>query len=278
MNIRQTIKTMALLFMGMASAHAQQTYTFGVTNQRTPLLTAEYWNPILLYITKKSHVPLTLKMGRGSAETAEMIHQGAFDFVYSNHIFQRQNQAAGYRVFARPMEQSIRGEIVTLPDGPIRTLADLNGKDVAFPSKWAFVGYAVPITHLKRAQVRVKAVFASNQEGAMGQLRAHQVSAAGVNSEIMRDFAKREHFHYRIIWASVPYLNLPIAAQARVPADKIQAVKQAFLQMAKDPEGARILKASAQLVKQKGPLGFIAADDKEYENQKEVYSRMGGGL
>lgn len=278
MNKRQIITIMGLLLAGMASAQAEQLYTFGVTNQRTPLLTAEYWNPILLYITKKSHVPLTLKMGRGSAETAEMIHRGAFDFVYSNHIFQWQNQAAGYRVFARPMQQSIRGEIVTLPDAPIRTLADLNGKEVAFPSKWAFVGYAVPMASLQRAQVRIKPVFASNQEGAMGQLRARQVSAAGVNSEIMRDFAKREHFRYRIVWSSIPYLNLPIAAQARVPADKIQAVKQAFLHMAKDPEGARILKASAQLVKQKGPLGFTAADDKEYENQKEVYDRMGGAF
>jgi hypothetical protein len=33
-------------------------YAFNVLNQRTLALTAEYWNPILTYVSKKSGVPL----------------------------------------------------------------------------------------------------------------------------------------------------------------------------------------------------------------------------
>jgi len=38
-----------------------------------------------------------------------------------------------------------------------------------------------------------------------------------------------------------------------------------------DPEGKRILEASAALIGQKPPLGFEPATDQEYRNQWEFY-------
>jgi hypothetical protein len=44
-----------------------------------------------------------------------------------------------------------------------------------------------------------------------------------------------------------------------------------LLQMADDPEGAKILASSAELIKQKPPLGFIAAKDSEFDNMRRFY-------
>lgn len=273
--MKKTITIAVWTLILAINAHAaERTYSFGVTNQRTPLLTAEYWNPILLYVSRKSGVPLELKMGRGAVETAGMIQRGEFDFVYSNHIFIPQNLAAGYRVFVRPMKAAIRGQIVVLDNSRIRSLKGLAGKEVAFPSLLAFAGYAIVMDQLNRARIHIRPVFSSNQEGAIGQLSTRQVSAAGVNSEIMADFAKRENLKYRILWTSPPYLNLPIAAHPRVPQDKVDAVKRVFLEMAHDPAGLKILQSSAHLVKQKGPLGFVATSNQEYAVQKQIYKHQ----
>lgn len=261
--------SLALLSQGVQAD--EKNYSFGVLNQRSITLTAQYWNPILKYLGDKSGVRLQLKMGKTAPETSAMTGRGEFDFVYSNHIFTPANQSAGYRVIARPAEVAIQGQIVTLADSPIRTLKDLEGKEVGFPSLSAFVGYAVPMNALLHAGIAVRPVFAGNQEGIMGQIKAGRVVAAGVNSQLMDDFAQREGVKYRVLWSSEEYLNLPISAHPLVPKEDVAAVRTALLNMAKDAEGLKILEASAALVKQSPPFGFVPAEDREYENYRKFY-------
>jgi phosphonate transport system substrate-binding protein len=124
---------------------------------------------------------------------------------------------------------------------------------------------------LLQAGIQVKPVFAGNQEGIMGQLKAGRVIAAGVNSQVMRDFARRENVRYRVLWTSEDYLNLPISAHPSVPKEIVAAVREAFLNMARDPAGMKILETSAALIQQKPPYGFVPADDREYENYRSYY-------
>lgn len=261
-----------LVFFYALSARAEdKIWTFNVLNQRSIPLTLEYWNPILKYVSEKSGARLELKMAKSAPESSAAIGRGEYDFVYSNHIFAPANASVGYRVFAQPREEAIRAEIVTLENASIRTLRDLQELEVGFPSAAAFVGYAVPMNALLQAGVNVKPVFAGNQEGIMGQLKAGRVLAAGVNSQVMRDYAQRENVKYRVLWRSEEYQNLPLAAHPRVPAAVMAAVRQAVVGMDKDPEGKKILESVAVLIKQKPPYGFVAADDKEYDNYRDYY-------
>lgn len=257
----------------------EKTYSFGVANQRSILLTAQYWNPILKYVSDKSGVRLELKLAKTAQESSAMAEQGAYDFIYSNHIFSHLHDAPGYRVIAQPVASAIRGQIVTLANSPIQTLEQLQGKTVGFPSVSAFAGYALPMNALLQAHVSVTPTFAGNQEGIMAQLKAGRVIAAGVNSEIMNDYAERENFKYRVLWESESYQNLPIAALPSVPAEKVKAVRDAFVKMTKDPAGYKILTDCANIVKQDPPYGFFYADDKDYENYRKFYkSYLNKGL
>lgn len=277
---RTVAGTLRLLGLGIAlavttaAAHGEdKTYSFGVITQRSPVLTAQYWNPILRHVSERSGVPLTLKLAKTAPDHSDMIGRGEFDFIYSNHNFTPKNDAVGYRVITRPMEAAIMGQIVVPGDSPIHSLAELDGGEVVFPSKVAFVGYHVPMDALLRAGVQVKPLFAGNQEGAMGQLKTRRVPAAGVNSQIMRDYAEREGYQYRVLWTSEPYLNIPVSAHPSVPATKVKAVQQALVAMSSDPEGAKILAASAELIKQKPPYGFIAAMDRDFDNYRRFYRK-----
>jgi phosphonate transport system substrate-binding protein len=258
--------------LGTGSLWGQEkVYSFGVITQRSPILTAQYWNPILRYVSEKSGVPLVLKLAKTGPEHSAMIGRGEFDFIYSNHNFKADNDVVGYRVIARPREEAIQGQIVVLASSGVQSLQALEGREVVFPSQVAFVGYYVPMDALLRAGITVKPLFAGNQEGAMGQLKAGRVVAAGVNSQIMRDFAHREQVEYRVLWSSEKYLNIPISVHPSVPKDKVAKVREALIHMAADPEGARILAASAELVKQKPPYGFVAAEDAEFDNVRRFY-------
>jgi len=261
-----------LLLISVGSCWGQnQPYSFGVIIWRSPTLTAQFWNPILRYVSERSGVPLQLKVAKTGPEHTAMVGHGAVDFLYSNHNFIKENEATRYQVFARPKEDAGTGEIVVLADSSIRSLSDLEGREVAFPHAAAFFGYHLPMDALLRKRIQVSAHFAGTQEGAMTQLKAGRVVAAGVNAEVMRAFAQRENISYRVLWSSEKYLSLALSALPSVPADKVKAVRGAFLGMADDPDGAKVLASSADILKQTAPLRFIEARDTDFDNMRRFY-------
>ena len=264
----------ALGALGTTSAPAlasEPTLYFGVLNQRSIALTAQYWNPILQYVSQQSGVQLQLKVGKTAPETTAMTLRGEFAFAFTNHLFTPERVRLGYRVIARPNSPGIQTLIVVPDDSPLQTLADLNGRRMAYPSREAFLGYAVPGDALRRARVETTATFAGNQEGAMAQLQAKAVDAAAVNSQVLENYARRENFHYRVLWRSEPYQDLPIMANPAVPKARVEAVRGAFIGMAADPAGRKILEAGAALLKLTGPLGFVSAENSDYANYIEFY-------
>jgi phosphonate transport system substrate-binding protein len=273
MLIRRASRWLALFLAlwSLPPAAAEPGYSFGVLSQRSAVLTAEYWNPVLDYVSRKAGVALQLKITRTAPESNGAIAKGEYDFVYSNTIFLPATSAQGYQVILRPKAEAIAGQIVTLEASPIKVLSDLKGQVVGFPSKAAFVGYAVPMDHLIRQGIAVVPVFGGNQEGIMGQLKAGKVMAAGVNSQVMRAYAARENLPYRVLWESPSYHNLPVSAHPRVPAAAAKAVQRAFAGMENDPEGRQVLEASAQVIQQKPPYGFLAASQKDYQNYLDFY-------
>jgi phosphonate transport system substrate-binding protein len=119
--------------------------------------------------------------------------------------------------------------------------------------------------------VNVKVVFTGNQEASSAQLRVNKIAAAGVNSSVMSRYGRREAFQYRALWTSEIYQDLCIMANPKVPADKVAAVRAALISMAKDPEGRQVLEAGAELLKSDGELGFVAAENRDYDNYRKFY-------
>lgn len=267
--MKRYLPLVALLFL--AAPAAAETYSFGVLPHRSATLTAQYWNPILDYAGRKSGVTLELVTRKSSQDYSDAEARGDFDFVYNNHIFAPSHAAAAYRVIARMAGKPIHAQIVVMENSPARSLRDLEGGELGAPNRNGFTGYAAPMSALILAGVNVTPAFGGNQEGVMAQLRAGRIPAAGVNSRVMREYAERENLKYRALWTSEPYLDLPVAAHPRVPPAVVKAVRDALTGMAADAEGQKVLAASAAVVKQEPPWGFVPAQDADYRNQSEVY-------
>ncbi|MEW6119796.1 MAG: phosphate/phosphite/phosphonate ABC transporter substrate-binding protein [Pseudomonadota bacterium] len=269
--MNRIILGLIMLFSPLAHAGEGVPHAFGVLNQRSLQATAAYWNPILNYIFARSGVPLELHIGRTANETTDRVVAGRLDFAYTNHLFTPRRAQLGWRVLARQDSPGIRGQIVVLEDSPIRTLAELDGKAVSFPNPYAFVGYYVPMDALVRAGIRVVPRFSGNQEAAMGQLMSGQVAAAGVNHQVMMDFARRSGIRYRVLHESEPYFDLAVMASPRVSAADGEKVRRAFVEMAGDPEGARVLQQAGQAIGLERARGFAHADDRDYANYRNFF-------
>jgi phosphonate transport system substrate-binding protein len=263
----------AVLAMSVAlpGAAAEEPLSFYVLHQRTISLTAQYWNPILTHVSAKSGVALDLKLAKTAQEGNANAEAGKYDFQYTNHFFTPERHRLGWKVIARPAGPGIRSQVVVPEDSPIRSLQDLKGKEVGFVSPDGFTGYWLPMDALLRADVDFKPVFTGNQEASFAQLRVNKIAAAGVNSSVMARYGRRESFKYRALWTSEPYGDLCIMAHPKVPAQKVAAVRAALIDMVNDPHGREVLQAGADLLKMNGDLGFVAAEDEEYDNYRKFY-------
>ena len=271
---RAVLALAAVAALGTSLSSRAETYAFNVLNQRSVALTAQYWTPILIYVSKKSGVPLELRLAKTTKEANALAEQGAYHFLYTNHFFTPERDKLGFRVIARPAGPGIRGAIVVPNDSPIKSLEELNGKEVAFASPDAFAAYWLPMDALLKSKVNVKVNFTPNQEAGFAQLRVGTVAAMGANDTVIQRYARREGFEYRLLWTSELYNDLCIMASSKVPPAKAKAVRDALVNMMNDPEGRKVLEAGADLLKMKKTnLGFIATDNKDYDNYRAFYKR-----
>jgi phosphonate transport system substrate-binding protein len=254
----------------LAPGGAAQTrpLVFGVLNQQSPALTAERWNPILHYLGSVAGVPLVLRMGPTVEETDAMMGRGEMDFMFTNHNFQPEFDTVGYRVIARWAGDAIHGVIAVPLDSSRTRLKDLEGARVAFPSRDAFVAYAVPKLALKQAGVRVQETFAANQEGVLAQLKARRVDAGAVNSRFLAQYAEREGVRFREVFVSEGYPDLAVIVHPRVPAPVVERVRKAMIEMRNDPAAAPVLEKARF-------RGFEPATDRDYEGVRRVYRQVG---
>jgi len=282
--MRQFFKPLALLSLGFfcqlpLTASAEETvYRFSPVNQYDINLTAAYWNPIIQYVSEKSGVKLSLKIGRTSADTTSYVLAKEVEFVFSNHLFSPEREKLGWRVFGRRNTPAIQGQIVVPADSQVTSLAQLKEQSVGFPGPEAFIAYKVPYAHLLNQNISVNVVFGGNMNGALAQLFAGKVQAVGGNSQLIDAYAQREKKSFRVLWTSEPYHDLALMASSKVSDATMKAVATAFFNMKNDPKGREILHEAAAKTGMDKDAYFIPADDRDYASYKRFYQSAPASL
>lgn len=269
-----TLRAALALFFAMlcgipgaaAASPAAPSYAFAPVTQYNLKLTASYWNPILHYVSQRSGVRLNLKLGRTADDTTAFVLAGGVDFAFTNHLSDPDRVRLGWSVFARRNGAPVQAQIVVPADSKISSLAELAGARVVFPDPEAFLSYRLPYAELARQGVRVDTAFAGNMDAAFTQLFSGRARAAGVHSQLVQHYAGRENKAYRVLWRSASFKDLPLIASKRVPPQQLQAVADAFLGMAREPQGRRILADAAALLHAREPLSFVPAAADDYDD------------
>ncbi len=246
-------------------------YHFSPVNQANIATAASYWNPIVAYVSEKSGVKLSLKLGRTSADTTAYVLAQEVDFAFTNHLFSPEREQLGWKVFGRRNTPALHGVIVVPADSPITQLAQLEGKEVGFPGPEAFIAYKTTYAQLLQQKIHVRAVFGGNMDGAFAQLFSGKVAAVGANSQLAEGYTKREGKAFRTLWTSDAYHDLALMVAPKVPERDAQAVARAFVGMAADPRGREILASANALIGLPRDAVFIASDGREYAAYRRFY-------
>ena len=262
----------AWLLAGAATAQTEApAYRFSPVNQYGINLTAAYWNPIIAYVSEKSGVPLQLKIGRTSADTTAFVLAQEVEFVFTNHLFSPEREQLGWKVFGRRLTPPVHGQILVPADSPVTDLAQLSGKEIAFPGPEALVAYKFPTAQLMSRKIDAKTVFGGNMDGALAQMFSGKVAAVGANSQLAEGYARRENKSYRVLWSSPPLHDLALMSAAKVPEKVQKAVARAFVGMHADPKGREVLQQASANVGLTAEAYFIASDGSEYAGYRDFY-------
>lgn len=269
--IRRFILAGAAIFCAAGASARETVYRFSPVNQWDINKTAAYWNPIIRYVSEKSGLKLELKIARTSAETTELVLAQEVEFVFTNHLFSPEREALGWKVFGRREAPPLHGQIAVPADSPITRLEELEGQEVSFAGKEAFVGYKVPYAHLLSRGINAKPVFGGNQNAAFDQMFAGRAKATGSNSMLIDGYANRTKRSFRILWTSEAYHDLALMVSGKVPEKDARAVRNAFLSMHKNPEGMAILRAASREVGLEDDARFVPASAADYANYRKFY-------
>lgn len=156
-----------------------------------------------------------------------------------------------------------------------QTLDDLRGATVAFTDPESNTGCLVPSVELtvRGHDPRTffnKVIFTSSHDRSIRAVAAGLVDAAAVDSLVWEFLARREENlrrGVRSIWRSPPYGPPPVVVRQGLEPAIENALREAFLALDRDAEGARLL--SAIEIKR-----FVPPEPQAYATAIELYRRF----
>lgn len=219
-------------------------YTVSVVPQMSAADIDRDWQPVLRRLGERIGARLTLKVTASIPRFEQTLWSGEPDLAYMNPYHQvLAHRAHRYEPVVRD-EQALTGILVVRADDPIRSVRELDGKDVAFPAPNAF-GASLWMRALlaEREGIAIRPRYVRTHSNTYRQvLVGHAAAGGGVNNTLARERPEvREAL--RVLLETPGVAPHPLAAHPRVPAPVRAAIVAALQAMALDPADAPLLEA-----------------------------------
>jgi len=215
-----------------------------VVPQRPPAETFAVWTPLLQQLGQVSKQCFVLRVAPTIPTFEAELRSGRADCVYMNpyHAVLAQRWR-GYIPLVRDGSKPLRGLLVVRKDSPIRSIRELNGQAVAFPSPNAFAATLLPRVLLARQCITIQPVFENTHSNvyrsvALGMLPA----GGGINNTLRRERPElREEL--RVLWQTPPFPSHPFACLPSLAQARREALQAGFLTLATNPANHGLLDA-----------------------------------
>ncbi len=233
-----------LLSFLLTPAFAGQVYILSVVPQFTPVDIGLRWAPLLAYLEKEAGVSLQLRVMDRIPKFESDFLAGLPDFVFLNpyHAVMAK-KARGYVPLLRG-GAPLNGILVVDRNGPVKRLADLEGKTLAFPSPNAF-GASLYLRALLAEKEKI--TFTPSYVGTHQNVYRHVLlgmvaAGGGVGATLEKEPASAQS-RLVAIYSTPGVASHPLAAHPRVPAEVRERLVAALLKLDHDPAGRKLLEA-----------------------------------
>lgn len=233
------------------------------------------FTPLTTYLSEKLGQPVTLRISKDYQAHTDAAGRNEIDIAYlgpSLYINLRdaygaQQLLARQQIGANP---TYHGKIFVRQDSPIRTLADLPGKRFAFGEPHSTMSYLVPRYMLWQAGISVQQFgahkFVGDHINVALAVLAGDFDAGAVKADVFYQYESRG---LRAIGTSEPFSDHVLVASRRLPEALVGRLREALLQLSRDPRGAAILEALTP-----GVTALVPAQDRDYDSLRRVLKKL----
>lgn len=224
--------------------HAEaRVYTLAVVPQHPSLIIHRNWQPLLKRLQQDTGLQFRLKTYNGFRQFLAALHRGEPDFSYlAPYHLVLAHRAQGYQPLLRDESRQLVGLLLVRKDSPLRSVHELDGKTIAFPSPNAFAASLYMRYWLHKT---VGIDFTPRYVGTHDNVYRHIVrgkvhAGSGVNTTLSSQPESLKQ-HLRILYDVPGVIAHPLAVHPRVPEKIQKQVQAAVLELKNTPAGRQLL-------------------------------------
>jgi phosphonate transport system substrate-binding protein len=221
---------------------ATRPFIFGVVPQFEPRRLRAAWEPVIAELERRTGHRFAFATTLTILDFEKELASGHYDFVYANP-FQILNEIGkqGYEPLVRD-QVPLRGILVVRRDSPIQGPADLAGKLVAMPSPNALGASLLMRADLERLyHMTVRPLYVKTHSSVYLHVAKGLADAGGGAEKTLQEQDAAIRGLLRVIYTTRSMPSHPVAAHPRAPKKEKEAVRRAFIDLAKTAEGQELL-------------------------------------
>jgi phosphonate transport system substrate-binding protein len=220
------------------------TLTFGVVPQQSAKRLATLWTPICEYISKQTGLNIVFSTAKDIPTFETRLKAGEYDIAYMNpYHYVVFNKSTGYDAIAKQMDKTIKGVIVAKTNGKIKTINDLEGRRLAFPSPASFAATILPQAELNKLGITFIPTYVSSHDSVYLNVSKGFFPAGGGIKRTLNNMPEKTKSTLKTIWQSEEHTSHAIAIHPRVDTLSREKILASLINMNKDEQGNVLLKS-----------------------------------
>ncbi|MCU0550179.1 MAG: phosphate/phosphite/phosphonate ABC transporter substrate-binding protein [Leptolyngbya sp. Prado105] len=234
--------------------------------------------PLDAHLEKVLGQPVEFLVAKDYKDSVDMLVDGRANAAYIGALsyFEALERGAKVRPLVAPIDQYTtrpwyRACIIVPANSPIKTLADLKGKKVAFVNRSSTSGYLKPVAALKQLGIDPDRDFAEvifggtheKTEALLGK-QADAIATNIASYKHWKEEGKSTVQAAKVIWQSEPLFHAPVLVSEQISPALIEKLKEAFLTT---PEGIQDLMGAKT-------VGYTLVDAEDYKKIRELRHQL----
>lgn len=223
------------------SLHA---FTVAIVPQFTPTIIEQTWSPIIKAIELASGEKLTMKYYKSISEFEKGLSRGEVDFAYMNpyHAVMFKSK---YEPIVRDGKEKLSGFLVVKSDSKFKSIKDLNGQKIAFPSPNAFASSLLIRAQLKFTEkINFEPVYVNTHTNVYKYVVLGETEAGGGVNKTLAKESPDVQSRLKIIYRTPEFSSHPFCVNKKVPKNVALKIQNAFLSLSlADQNNVKLLTA-----------------------------------
>lgn len=251
-------------FAGSALAAGESAYTVMIVPQFSETKTHANWGPLLDFVSKDTGIEFRLTFATDIPEFERQFEQGKPDIIYCNpyHAVMAK-KAQGYLPVLKD-QQNLKGLLITEETGSIRSVQDLNGKTILFPSPNAF-GSSLYLRALLKDKEKIDftAKYVKTHPNVLRGILRGEGSAGGMIASTLNSEDEKLQDKMKVLYETPLASSHPVAVHPRIP----EALRKKFT--------ASLKKALLSMPKEAAEISLSNPQETSYAKDYQVLEKMG---